>query len=158
MPYFKYNDTVTLSKIQAGEMPQKPSEGIDSTVWEFLERCWSRDVTKRPSSNQVYESFLQFRSLPQVASALNGWSEMEELPGKLKLQVQSIKISLNKSKQQQLCVKFKYGSRNYTTAPTTKAVNGSDEHIWFALSLSLSSFPLLSLIQEQSRKLAYRNQ
>jgi len=156
IPYFKYNDPVTLSMIQAGEIPQKPTEGIDGTVWRFLEKCWSRDITKRPSSHQVYNTFLQFRSLPQVPSAPDGRLGMEELPGKLRLQVQSIKIALNKSKQQQLCVRFKYGNRYYTTAPTTKTVDGSDEHVWFAFSLFLSSFPFLILAQEQSRELGYR--
>ena len=158
MPYSKYNDTVTLSMIQAGEIPRKPSEGIDGSVWKFLERCWSRDITERPSSHQIYDSFLQFRSLPQVMPVLDGRSGVEGLPGKLRLQIQSIKISLNKSKQQQLCIRFKYGNRNHTTAPTTKVVDGSDEHVWFAPSPFLSSFPFLSLAQEQSRKLAYRNQ
>lgn len=158
MPYSKHNDTVTLSKIQAGEIPQQPSEGIDATVWEFLEKCWSRDATKRPSSDQVCDSFFQFRTLPQIAPAPEGRPGMEELPGKLRLQVQSIKISLNKSKQQQLCVKFKYGNKNHTTAPTTKAVDGSDEHTWFVFSLVLPSFLSLSFAQEQSGKLVYRNQ
>jgi len=130
MPYSKHNDTVTLSKIQAGELPQRPSEGIDDGVWEFLESCWSRDHTKRPSSDKVYDSIAQFRSLPQAMLVADGRSGMEELPGKLRLQVQSIKISLNRSKQQQLCVKFRYGNKNYTTAPTAKAAGASDEHIW----------------------------
>lgn len=141
MPYSKYNDTVTLSKIQAGEIPQRPSEGIDGAVWEFLESCWSRDPGIRPSSEQVYDSIAQFRSLPQAVLVADGRSGMEELPGKLRLQVQSIKISLNKLKQQHLCVKFKYGNKNHTTAPTTKALGASEEHIWFAFRLLLFSFP-----------------
>jgi len=158
IPYAKHNDAVTLSVIQAGEIPQKPSEGMDGTVWEFLEKCWSRDVTKRPSSHQVYDSIFRFRSLPQVIPSLNGRLEMEELPGKLRLQVQSIRISLNKSKQHQLCVKIKYGNRDYTTAPTMKAAGGSDEYVWFAFSLFPSPSTLSSPTQEQSRSLAYRNQ
>lgn len=138
MPYSKYNDTVTLSKIQAGELPQKPTDGIRDTVWGFLEKCWNRDPTKRPSIAEVYDAFLQFRSLPQVVPASAGRSGMEELPGKLRLQVQSIKISLGKSKQHQLCVKFKYGNKNHTTSPTTKATHGSDEHTWFAPSPYIS--------------------
>ena len=131
---------------------------MDGTVWEFLEKCWSRDVTKRPSSHQVYDSIFRFRSLPQVIPALGGRLEMEELPGKLRLQVQSIRISLNKPKQHQLCVKIKYGSRDYTTAPTMKAVGGSDEYVWFAFSTFPSPLSLSSPAQEQSRGLAYRNQ
>ena len=141
MPYSKYNDTVTLSKIQAGELPQRPSEGIDDGVWEFLESCWSRDPAKRPSSDRVYDSIAQFRSLPQAVIVADGRLGMDELPGKLRLQVQSIKISLNRSRQQQLCVKFRYGNKNYTTAPTTKAAGASDEHIWSAFVPSSFSFP-----------------
>jgi len=148
MPYFKHNDTVALSKIQAGEIPQQPSEGIDMTVWEFLERCWSRDPTKRPSSDQLHDSLSQFRSLPQVVPGPEGRLGREVLPGKLRLQVQSIKVPLNKSKQQQLCVRFKYGNKNHTTAPTTKAVEGSNEHTWFAFGQFLPSLPSLSLAQE----------
>jgi len=129
MPYSKYNDTVTLAKIQAGELPQRPSNGIDNSVWEFLEKCWNREPMHRPSTAQAYEAFLQFRYLPQVAPT-EGRPGMEELPGKLRLQVQSIKISFSKSKQYQLCVRLKYGNKNHTTSPTTKAVDSSDEHTW----------------------------
>ena len=141
MPYSKYSDAVTLSKIQAGEIPQRPSEGIDDSVWEFLESCWSRDPTKRPPSDRVCDSILQFRSLPQATLATDGRLGMEELPGKLRLRVQSIKISLKKSRQLQLCVKFKYGNKSYTTAPTAKAEGTSDEHIWFVYGLLLFAFP-----------------
>jgi len=141
IPYAKHNNAVAFSMMRAREIPQKPFEGMDDIVWEFLEMCWSRDVTKRPSSHQVYNSMLRFRSLPQVIPALGGRLRMEELPGKLRLEVQSIRISLNKPKQHQLCVKIKYGSRDYTTAPTMKAVGGSDEYIWFVFSLFPSPLP-----------------
>ena len=131
MPYSKYNDAVALSKIQAGELPPRPSEGINDSIWEFHESCWNSDPAKRPSSDQVYDSIAQFRSLPQAMFVADGWFGMEELPGKFRLRVQSIKISLKKSRQQQLCVKFKYGNKSYTTAPTAKAMDTSDEHLWF---------------------------
>ena len=140
MPYSKYNDTVTLSKIQAGELPQRPSEGTDDGVWEFLESCWSRDPAKRPSSDQVYDSIAQFRTLPQAMFAADGRLGMEELPRKLRLRVQSIKISLKKSRQHQLYVKFKYGNKNYTTAPIAKVVGASDEHVWCVFGLFLFTF------------------
>jgi len=130
MPYSKHNDTVTLAKIQAGEVPQRPSDGIDDSVWDFLERCWSRDLVSRPSTARVCDIFLQFRFLPQVTPINGGRSGKEELPGKLRLQIQSIKISLNKSKQYQLFVKLKYGNKNHTTSPTPKTADGSDEHTW----------------------------
>lgn len=55
------------------------------------------------------------------------------MPGRLKLQVQSIKIPLNNPKRRKFSVKFKYGNKDYKTSPTTKAVVG-DEHTWFAVS------------------------
>lgn len=98
-------------------------------VWEYLEKCWSRDPQQRPPIADVYSTFSGFRSLPQVVHTPDGRSPMEELPGRLKLQVQSIKLSLDKPKQQQFSVRFKYGNKDHTTSPT-KAVT-SDEHIWF---------------------------
>jgi len=157
MPYSKYNDNVTLAKIQAGEIPQRPSDGIDDGVWVFLEKCWSRDPGNRPSTARACDAFLQFRNLPQATHTTEGRTGLAELPGKLRLQAQSIKISLNKSRQYQLCVKFKYGNKNHMTSPTTKAVDGSDEHTWFAFTPVLPLFPLFSLTQERSRKLVYRN-
>ena len=77
MPHSKYNDTVTLSKILARELPQRPSEGVDDDVWEFLESYWSSDTAKRPSSERVYDSISQFRSLPQVMFAADGRLGME---------------------------------------------------------------------------------
>ena len=62
--------------------------------------------------------------------APDGRPETGELPEKLKLQVQSIRISHNKSKQ--FSVKFKYGNKYHTTLLTTKAESGG-EHAWFAL-------------------------
>jgi len=82
---------------------------------------------------------------------------MEELPGKLKLQAQSIKISLNKPRRQRFSVRFRYGNEDHTTSPTTKALAG-DEHTWFAFYPPPA--PLLSLIrgQERSGNLVDRNQ
>ena len=68
---------------------------------------------------------------------------MEKLPEKLRLQVQSIRISLNKPKRHQVRVKIKYGYMDYTTAPTTvKVADRSDEYIWFVFSLFPSSLAL----------------
>ena len=129
MPYFGYSDTLALLKIQAGEMPQRPYGMIADPVWEYLEKCWSRDPKQRPPIADVCSAFSRFRSLPQVVHTLEGRSPIEELPGKLKLQVQSIKISLDKPKQQHFSIRFKYGNKDHTTLPT-KVVT-SDEHTWF---------------------------
>lgn len=154
MPYFKWNDTITLQKIQAGETPQQPSAD-DEEIWEFLKKCWSRDPKKRPSTAQVSNTFSQLRSLPQAIAGCEG-PGVEELPGRLKLQVQSIKITLNKSKSQHFFVKFKYGNKDHTTSPTTKAGSGPDEYTWSAFRTFILSPLSLSLTQEQSRKLAHR--
>jgi len=135
MPYFKWNDTITLQKIQAGEMPQQPSVN-DDEIWEFLRRCWSRDPKKRPSTTQVFNVFSQFRSLLQAIDGCEG-PGIEEVRGRLglrvrrlKLRVRSIKILLDKSKPQYLFVKFKYGTKDHTTSPTTKAGGGPGEYTW----------------------------
>ena len=117
-------------KIQAYELPQKPF-GIDETVWEFLRECWNRDPEKRPSTAQVCDAFLRFSLLPKFTPAPKG-QRATDLPGKLRVQVKSIKISLDGSKQQQFSVKFKYGNKDYTTSPA-KCADGSSEHTWFAL-------------------------
>jgi len=156
-PYSGCSDTVTLLKIQAGEMPQRPSDGITDPVWEFLERCWSRDPTKRPPIAEVYGFFSQLRSNPQVTYPTEGRSAMEELPGRLKVQAQSIKISLSRPKRQRFYLKYRYGNKDHTTSPTTKSVAGS-EHTWFAFRRFLPSLPLLSLGQGRSRNLVDRNQ
>jgi len=152
MPYSGSSDAATLRKIQAGETPQQPYDGIDDAVWDFLEKCWDSDPSKRPSTAQVSNAFSEFHSLPQVMPT----SAIEELPGKLKLQVQSIKISLDKSKQQQFSIKFKYGTRGHTTA-LAKPVGGPGEHAWFAVRSLLPSPPSLSLTQERSGNLVHRN-
>ena len=103
-----------LLKVQDGEIPERPPDGIADPVWEFLERCWSRDPAKRPSTAQVYESL----------------SNLRPLPAKLSLRVHGIKTSLKKSKQQRFAVRFKYGNKSYTTSATMKVVAG-DEYTWF---------------------------
>jgi len=130
IPYSGCSDTHALERIQAGEKPQRPSDGIADPVWKFLEKCWSMDPTKRPSTAEVCDAFLGFHSFPQVTHIPGARSPIEELPGKLKLQVQAIKISLNKPKQQQFSVRFKYGNRDHTTTRTAPA--SGDEHSWFA--------------------------
>jgi len=129
MPYSGCSDTLTLLKIQAGEKPQRPSNGIADPVWEFLEKCWGVDPTTRPPTAEVLGAFSEFRSLPQAVHAPEGRSAIEELPGKLKLQVQGIKISLNKPNQQRFYIRFRYGEKDHTTSPTNAVTD--DEHIWF---------------------------
>lgn len=156
VPYFKFNDTTTLLKIQAGEMPQRPS-GVSDPVWEFLKKCWNRDLAERPSTDQVYDAFSQPLSIPQFMHIPEGESAIEELPRKLKLEVQSVKVSLDKPRQQQFSVKLKYGNKDHTTSPTKKAP-AVDEHTWFVPCPFLPSPPSLSLGQERSGNLADRNQ
>jgi len=151
-PYSEYNDIEALEKIEDGELPQKPS-GINETVWEFLQKCWSGDPEKRPSAAQVCVAFSQFSLLPKFTPAPTEGQRATGLPGKLKVQVKSIKFFLDRSKQQQFSVKFKYGNKDYTTPPT-KCVDGSNEYTWFALHSFILTPPPLNVAQEQSRKLA----
>ena len=157
-PYSGHNNTAVLEKIRVGELPHRPPE-IDDDVWEFLQKCWSRDPVKRPSTVEVYDAFSRFFPAPERRSmtelpgkAKSGQPSTEmpgkvklgqpstELPGKVKLQVQSIKVLLDKSKQQQFSVKLKYGNKDHTTSPM-KLSDTSGEHKWFALCLFLRSLP-----------------
>jgi len=78
--------------------------------------------------------------------APDGRSPIEE--GKLKLRIQSIKISLNKQKQRQFFVKFRYENKDHTTSPT-KVVAG-DEHTWSVFSPFPSLLPPFNFNQGQS--------
>ena len=82
---------------------------------------------------------------------------MEALPEKLKLQVQSIKISLNKPKQQHFSIEFEYGKEHHMTARTTEVAAG-DEHTWSEFRPFMPSLPLLSLEQELLERMVDRNQ
>lgn len=156
-PYSGCSDAVTLLKIQAGEIPQRPSDGIPGMVWEFLEKCWSGNPAKRPSTTQVYETFSKLRSPLQALHIPEGRLAMEELPGRLKLQAQGIKISLNKPKKRRFSVRFKYGNKDHTTSPTRSVVAGG-EHTWFVFRSSPLLLPPLTLGQERPRNLVDRNQ
>ena len=147
IPYSGCDDAVALSKIRAGKQPQRPSEGIPDAVWQFLERCWSMDPRKRPSATQVYNALSKSRSVRPVT---------EELPERLKLEVQSIKISFPGAKKRRFSVKFKYGNKYHITSPTTRTAAG-DEHTWFAVHPSSPSPLSLNIGQEPSGNLVGRN-
>ena len=150
MPYSGWKSIAVLQKVRVGELPQRPS-GIDDTVWEFLLRCWSRDPAKRPSISQVCDAFSRFCLLPKFTPAPEGQSATE-LPGRVKLMFESIKVSFDKSKQQSFFVKLKYGNKEYTTSPT-KLLDTSGGHTWFGPCPFLFTLPSLSLAQERSGKL-----
>jgi len=119
--------------VQAGEMPERPSGRIDDLVWGLLRRCWGRNPTERPSSFEVYNTLSSLSSPPQVRqspqeSHTPQGSSTEELPGKLKLNFQSIKVSPDQPKQQ-FYVKLKYGNMDHATS-STNYVGGSGEHGW----------------------------
>ena len=156
-PYSECNDRTALAKIQDGEIPQRPPSGIADSIWELLEECWNRVPIIRPPIAQVLNALLYPPTLPQVTPTPEGRPAVGELPGKLKLQVRSIKISLNKSKRQKYSVKFKYGNRDYMTSPTTKAMTG-DEYTWFAFRPFLPLLPPLIFEQECFGDLVNRNE
>jgi len=156
VPYSGCNDIVTLLKIKTGEIPHRPPNDISDPVWGLLERCWSRDFTKRPSTVQVYDAFLRFRNLPQVICTPEERLVIGGLPEKLKLRVQGIKISLNEPRHSQFSVRFKYGNKDHTTSPTTGVVGGN-EHVWSVPYPFLPPLLSLSLQQERSGNLVDRN-
>ena len=147
VPYSECDDVVTLSNIRAGKIPQRPSKGIPDPLWQLLEKCWSMNPLKRPSATQVYNALSESRSVHPV---------IEELPERLELRVQSIKISFIGAKKQRFFVRFKYGNERHTTSLTTGAAPG-DEHAWFALCPSPSSLLSLNLRQGLSGNLVDRN-
>jgi len=97
----------------------------------------------------------QLRALQEAVHQALGGGTVEGLPRKLKLRVQSIKVSFGKPHQRQFSVKFTYGNKNHTTLPTT-AVSG-DEHTWFVFRPSPPHYRH-SPSDRQSRNLVGRNQ
>ena len=127
MPYFRWNDTAALEKIRIGETPQKPS-GIDNDVWDLLQKCWNSDPTERPSITEVRDAFSHFCSLPKFTFDPDDLLATE-LPGKVNLQILSIRVGFEKSRQQQFCVKLKYGNKEHMT-PAAKFTDALGEHGW----------------------------
>jgi len=150
MPHSGCDDAVALSNIRAGKTPERPSEGIPDSVWQLLQKCWSMDTSERPSATQMYNALSNFRSVRPV---------IEELPGKLKLQVRSIKFlfnRFNKARKRRFFVKFKYGNEVYKTSLTRSSAVG-DDYMWSVFHSSPSSLLSLSPGQVQLGKLVDKN-
>ena len=150
VPYSGWKDTDVLEKVRVGELPRKPS-GIDNAVWDFLEKCWSRDPKKRPEIAPICDAFSRFCLLPKFTPSPEGQSTTE-LPGSVKLMFNSIKVSFDKSKQQPFYVKLKYGNKEHKTSPT-KLFDTSGGHTWFGFRPFLPSLQSLSFTQERPREL-----
>jgi len=129
MPYSGCDDAVALSTIRAGKTPERPSEGIPDPVWQLLQECWNEQPWDRPPAAQIYKTFSKFRSVHKA---------VEHLPRKLKLRVQSIKISLDEPRKHRVYVKLKYGNNVRTTSPAMEVVAG-EEYTWFGSRPFLSS-------------------
>ena len=132
-PHFDCNDGKIIQKVQAGEVPGRPPGRIHDLAWELLEKCWKMDPAERPQTAELYNTLSNLVTGPQITETVGSprrQSVTGELPGRLKLQVQVIKFSFDKSKKRQFYVKLRYGNRNHTTSPTNP-VGGSGEHTWF---------------------------
>jgi len=71
-----------MSKVHAGEFPQRPSNRIPDPIWMLLEKCWSRIPTKRPPTFQISEVLLQFQPIAPVAEPPHAESHpMVPIPG-----------------------------------------------------------------------------
>jgi len=147
IPYPECDDAVAMSNIRAGITPVRPPGGISDVVWQLLEECWRTNPWERPSTAKMYKTFSKFRSVHKAVG---------ELPRRLKLWVQSVKLSLKEPKKQRVYVKFKYGSNVHITPLTSKVVVG-DAYTWFAFHSFPSSLSSLSLGQERYRNLRDRN-
>jgi len=110
------DNSTALSTIQAGGIPGRPLRGIVDPVWRLLEKCWNTVPSERPSAAQIYYLF----------------SELRSVPGKLTLQVLSLKTPPSEPKlwQQGFYVRLKYGDKVYTTPLATKP-EGGGEYTWF---------------------------
>jgi len=126
IPYSGCDDAAAISNIQARKSPKRPSEGIYDPVWLFLRECWSMEGRKRPTAAKVYDSFSKFRAT-------------EELPEKLKLEVQSIDIPfIGAEPGPWYQVVVGYGGKGHAVGvisrrreDTTRGT-ARNENIWFA--------------------------
>ena len=119
-PFDKDDDSAVFSMLQTlGERPQRPSDGSADPIWKVLEKCWHENPFRRPEAAWVYDAFSILHSLPPG-----------KFPWRLKLYVQSIKISLNRPKQGRVYVKFRYRLNNHTTSLTAGVLAG-DLYTWF---------------------------
>ena len=138
-PYSECKDiSEALGMIENGRLPLRPSNGISGPTWSFLERCWSRDPTERPSIDKACKTLSQ----PELRDLNLG----KMLTGRFELQVQSIEFSLSGSEQQQFSVKLSYGGNDNSTS-LTPSMGASGEHEWSAFH----PFPPSSLLKLQCR-------
>ena len=105
-------------------MPQRPSAGINDKVWLFLQKCWSMNPSERPSTTQLCDALPRFRSLPQTPNTPVGRLGIEDLPYKLNLRVESLRISPSKPDQRRFYVNLRYMAWEHTTSLSTGAVDG----------------------------------
>ena len=132
---------------------------IDDLVWELLEKCWSRKPASRPKTVELRNPFSDrvfYREPPTARDSLSSSepeaefqpTTAEELPGKLRVLVQNIKILVDERKKRRFTVKLAYGNHIYVTAPT-RPVDSSPGYTWSTLR-SLLPLPL-SLNPKQDR-------
>ncbi|KEP45602.1 tyrosine kinase catalytic domain protein, partial [Rhizoctonia solani 123E] len=61
-------DFTVMATVTRGTLPTRPTDRLKNDeqgnlVWELLLKCWSRDVSKRPSASQVVKTVCRFASL-----------------------------------------------------------------------------------------------
>ena len=107
-----------LSKVRAGEIPEQPSDQIDTVVWGLLDWCWSKSPMARPPLVELYDSLSNLSSHPRVTPQKQ---QIEELPRELSLWFWSITPSptANLPRGRHLYLKLEYGGMDYRTSPTT---------------------------------------
>ena len=123
-----------------GGIPARPHGVIDDPIWEILEECW-KTPQERPPIVGVYRTL---KSYPTVNHTIQRQPVVGGLPGTLKLNVHSIKSFGHQPGSYQFYVKFKYGSKGYTTSPTN-LTNAWHQSTWFALYSLQLLLLLLSL-------------
>ena len=102
-------------KVQAGEIPERPSDGITDSFWNLLEECWSKIPAKRPPVLKLCEAMLN--------------AVTEDLPEKLCLHFLYITPTREAviPKLEPLYLKIKYGEMTYETLPMMHApLRGSE--------------------------------
>lgn len=106
---------------------------LDDLVWGLLVKCWKEVDYSRPRIVEVYRTL---KSRPKIIHTPWMPSTIGELPRALELHVYGFELEPFGCEQfrGEICVKLKYGNRDYTTSPTDSTTL-PDGRTWFALRL-----------------------
>ncbi|CAE6411890.1 unnamed protein product [Rhizoctonia solani] len=69
-------DFTVMATVTRGTLPTRPTDRLKNDeqgnlVWELLLKCWSRDVSERPSAGQVVKTILALASCNLISTPLD---------------------------------------------------------------------------------------